>query len=411
MTRSAGLLGAAGAGALIEAQTSSGESGPGSPAQQRDAVQRAELASRVPFDGPHQAGILTPAPAQATFAALDSLAPDVLALRESLQALTQRARQLTTGGKIGLLEVDDPPPDSGVLGPYNSPDNLTVTVAFGASLFDHRYGLGRRRPQSLVTMPTFSLDELDPAQTHGDILLQINANQRDTVVHTLRELLRTVRGTLQLRWTIDGFSGAARGPTDRSHPRNLFAFRDGTANPSVADPALMKQLVWAGPGEPAWASGGSYQIVRIIRMHIEFWDRVGLSEQERMIGRTRTTGAPLGGTDEFEDPRYDLDPKGKRIPFDAHIRLANPRTEATAGQRFLRRGFNYHRGFDKAGQLDQGLIFVAFNQDPARQFAAVQRRLASEPMTDYISHVGGGYFFAPPGSRNAADWVGSGLFA
>jgi len=130
-----------------------------------------------------------------------------------------------------------------------------------------------------------------------------------------------------------------------------------------------------------------------------------------MIGRERSSGAPLGGTDEFEDPRYDLDPEGKRIPLSAHIRAANPRTPQTADQRILRRGFNYTRGFDAAGALDQGLVFVAFNQSPKRQFATIQRRLISEPMIDYITPVGGGYFFAPPGVSESAGWVGSGLFA
>jgi len=229
-------------------------------------------------------------------------------------------------------------------------------------------------------------------------------------VHTLRELVRAVRGSLQLRWTIDGFSGAARGPSPVNHPRNLFAFRDGTANPPTDDAALMNQLVWASGYEPTWAAGGTYQVVRIIRMHIEFWDRVGLNEQENMIGRARDTGAPLGGDDEFEDPRFDLDPDGNRIKLDAHIRLANPRTPATATQRLLRRGFNYHRGYDAAGQLDQGLVFVAFNQSPARQFATIQNRLLGEPMIDYITPVGGGYFFAPPASQGEGDWVGSGMF-
>jgi deferrochelatase/peroxidase EfeB len=134
-------------------------------------------------------------------------------------------------------------------------------------------------------------------------------------------------------------------------------------------------------------------------------------EQETMIGRDRVSGAPLGGTDEFEDPRLDLDPHGKRIPLTAHIRLANPRTPATADQRILRRGYNYHRGVDEADDLDQGLIFVAFNQDIERQFAAIQHRLETEPMIDYITPVGGGYFFAPRAARGLGDWVGSGLSA
>jgi deferrochelatase/peroxidase EfeB len=416
LTRSAALLGAGsvgGVGAIARASAEAGGTATSATpsAAQEWSVAQAQLAAHEPFDGPHQAGILTPAPAQATLVALDSIAPDRSTLREALRVLSQRARELTVGGPFPLLEVDAPPADSGILGPVNAPDVLTVTIAFGASLFDGRYGLGAQRPRELVTMPTFPVDDLDPAQSHGDVLLQICAHQRDTVVHTLRELLRTVRGSLQLRWSIDGFSGAARGPSPHNSPRNLFAFRDGTANPPTNYAALMDELVWVGRGEPAWAAGGTYQVARIIRQHIEFWDRVGLNEQENMIGRVRSSGAPLGGTNEFEDPRYDLDPDGKRIPLTAHIRLANPRTPPTANQRILRRGFNYSRGLDSAGQLDQGLMFVAFNQSPTRQFATIQQRLLAEPMIDYITPVGGGYFFAPPGARGDEDWVGSGLFA
>jgi deferrochelatase/peroxidase EfeB len=339
------------------------------------------------------------------------VAPNASALAGALQSLSYRARVISRGGASSPLGPDEPTIDSGVLGDDIRPDGLTVTVSFGDALFDRRYGLANRRPKHLTPMPRFAVDQdLDPRRTGGDVLLQICANQPDTVTHALRELMRVVHGTLELRWVSHGFQGAQRGPSKRSAARNLFAFRDGTANPDVTDSGLMDQLVWARAGEPSWAVGGTYQVVRTIRMQVEFWDRVGLREQENMIGRHRASGAPLGGTDEFQDPRLELDPKGERIPLDSHIRLANPRTNATADQRFVRRGYNYDQGFDQAGALDQGLIFVAYNQDPERQFATVQRRLDGEPMTDYIRPVGGGYFFAPPGTGGPRGWIGAGLF-
>jgi deferrochelatase/peroxidase EfeB len=418
LTRGAAVLGAAGLGGALAADKGAANADASSAAgQSADTAAlayratQAELDSLIPFDGPHQAGILEKRQAQSTFVALDSFAPDAATLAEALGALSHRARDLTVGGAIPVLELDAPPADSGILGPVNAPDDLTVTIAFGASLFDGRYGLRDRRPSELITMPTFPIDELDPAQSHGDVLLQICANERDTVIHTVRELLRIVRGALQIRWMVDGFQGASRGPTPKNNSRNLFAFRDGTSNPDVDDPEQMRRLTWVGAGNPAWAVGGTYMIVRIIRQHVEFWDRVGLNEQQQMVGRYRSSGAPLGGTSEFENPDYPSDPHGERIPLTAHIRLANPRTSATAEQRMLRRSYNYSRGYDEAGQLDQGLVFVAFNQSPRRQFVPIQTRLLNEPMIDYITPVGGGYFFAPQGARSQADWIGSELLS
>jgi deferrochelatase/peroxidase EfeB len=353
----------------------------------------APASPRIAFDGPHQAGVITPGHGEATFAALDCIAPDRAALRRGLEALSSRARELTQGSRVLALEYDEPPSDSGTLGPVIAPDALTATIGFGASLYE-RYGLAK--PDGLTRMPAFADDTLDPAGCHGDLMLQLCADHRDTVVHALRELMRPVRDVFALRWAIDGFQSVPRG-TSR---RNLFGFPDGTANPPVTDAAKLRRLVWT-------PEGGTFQVVRVIRMHVEFWDRVGLREQEQMIGRKRDTGAPLGGAREHQDPRFDEDPEGERIPLDAHIRMANPRTPATEEQRILRRGFNYHRGFDAAGQLDQGLVFVAFNQDIARQFATIQQRLAGEPMTDYVTPVGGGYFYVPPGARGPGDFVGS----
>jgi deferrochelatase/peroxidase EfeB len=415
--RSAAALGAGavglGVGVGVGATVASGSTPRPSAAEAASRTLSDELASRGGFDGYHQAGILTPRQANAAFVALDAIAPRRSELIEGLKELSYRAAALTQGGAVAEIEIDDPPPDSGLLGGYNAPDALTVTVAFGTTLFDHRYGLAAKRPPQLVAMPAFEKDGLEPDRCHGDVLLSICADHRDTVVHTMRELLRTTAGVLTPRWRIDGFQSTKRGPTPRSSTRNLFGFRDGTANPDPTDAKLMDQLVWVKPGagEPAWTAGGTFQVVRTIRMHVEFWDRVGMFEQTNMIGRDRVTGAPLGGSKEFENPRYDLDPQGKRIPLSAHIRLANPRTPATENQRILRRPYNYDRGLDEAGNLDQGLLFVAFNQDISRQFETVQKRLEEEEMADYITPVGGGYYFVPRAARGEGDFVGSGMFA
>jgi deferrochelatase/peroxidase EfeB len=405
-------LGAGGAGAAVAlGRSGAAHASAQSPdlATESLRVDQRELMVRYPFDGEHQAGILTPRQPQAAVLSLDSIAQTPTQLFLGLQDLSARIRQLTQGTQVGVEEIDDPPPDSGILGSYDAPDSLTVTLAFGATLFDHRYGLASKKPRHLTAMPAFALDRLDPNRTGGDLLVQICAGQRDTVVHTVRELMRVMAGTFTARWSLDGFQAAQRNANPHASTRNLFAFRDGTANPDVTDQALMRQLVWADANEPPTAAGGTYVVVRAIRQHVEFWDRVGMLEQEQMIGRYRVSGAPLGGTTEYENPDYPSDPKGKRIPLNAHIRLANPRSPQTADQRILRRPYNYNRGFDEAGDQDQGMLFVAYNQDPERQFATIQRRLETEPMSDYITPVGGGYFFAPRGASGPGDWVGSPL--
>ena len=229
-------------------------------------------------------------------------------------------------------------------------------------------------------------------------------------MHTVRELLRTVRGTFQQRWAIDGFSGASRTDAGKQLSQPVRVSRRHR-QPPTSDESLMNELVWVGGDEPAWAVGGS---VPGRADHPHARRVLGPGGPQRAAEHDRSHarhGSAAGGDERVRGPRYDLDPHGKRIPLDAHIRLANPRTAATAGQRILRRGFNYDRGFDSAGQLDQGLVFVAYNQSPSGQFVPIQERLNSEPMTDYITPVGGGSFFVPPGAQGDTGFVGDGLFA
>jgi deferrochelatase/peroxidase EfeB len=259
-------------------------------------------------------------------------------------------------------------------------------------------------------MPFLANDRLDPDRSHGDLLVSVEAGHPDTVQFALRQLMRRTRRHLVLKWMVDGYARGASG-SDGSTQRNLMGFKDGTANLDASSDALMDRYVWVGPddGEPAWAVGGSYQAVRVIRMLVEFWDRTRLSEQEAIIGRHKLTGAPLGRRAEGDEPDFAGDPQGLRTPLDSHIRLANPRTSDSDSSLILRRGFSYTRGFDGAGQLDQGLAFVSYQRSLDKGFLAVQRRLTGEPLEEYTVPEGGGFFFALPGVPDDRGFLGEAL--
>lgn len=292
------------------------------------------------------------------------------------------AFDVTARDRAGLADV---------LGALSSPvAGAVVTIAVGASLFDGRFGL--ERPRRLTPMPSFRSDVLDPAWCHGDLLIQVSADTQEPVDAAVA---RRIPGLIP-RWRMAGF-----------HPdgtRNLFGFREGTGNPDASDASLMDRHVWVQPGddEPAWCVGGSYQVVRLIRLAMPSWDAEPLEVQERVFGRTKDTGAPLGQAAEHADPGYPSDPGGRRIALNAHIRRANPRTPESEAHKILRRGHSY-----RLSPSDCGQIFVCYQRDVELGFATIQRRLAGEALEKYLLPFGGGYYFVLPGSDG--DYVGKQL--
>jgi len=366
-----------------------------------------------PFYGAHQAGIVTPQQASMMLVAFDVLASDKAELERLFRLLTDRFAFLTQGGPApAVTNPQLPPMDSGILGADIAPDNLTMTLSVGTSLFDERFGLSKHKPAQLQTMTRFPNDSLDAEQCHGDLLLQICANTQDTVIHALRDIIKRTPDLLAVRWRRDGFIAdhAARS-NGKETPINLLGFKDGTANPDTHNPALMDQLLWVTheQQEPAWTHGGSYQAVRIIRFHVEMWDRTPLGEQQTIFGREKLSGAPLGMKNEHDVPDYSKDPDGDLIALDAHIRLANPRTPETDSSLMLRRGYSYSSGITGSGQLDMGLLFVCYQHDLTKGFITVQQRLNGEALEEYIRPIGGGYFFALPGVADKNHYLGQPL--
>ncbi|ELN2738508.1 iron uptake transporter deferrochelatase/peroxidase subunit [Pluralibacter gergoviae] len=368
---------------------------------------------KQPFHGLHQAGVLTPQQAAMMIVAFDVLAADKADLERLFRLLTDRIRFLTSGGPIpDTPNPRLPPMDSGILGEFIAPDNLTVTVSLGHSLFDARFGLAAQMPKKLQRMTRFPNDALDADLCHGDLLLQICANTQDTVIHALRDIIKHSPDLLSVRWKREGFiSNHAARSRGKETPINLLGFRDGTANPDSSNAALMDKIIWVTKeqGEPAWAVGGTYQAARIIQFRVEFWDRTPLKEQQTIFGREKLSGAPLGMQHEHDVPDYIRDPDGEVIALDSHIRLANPRTPETEANLMMRRGYSYSLGVSNSGQLDMGLLFVCYQHDLEKGFLTVQKRLNGEALEEYIKPIGGGYFFVLPGVPDDKHYLGQPL--
>ncbi|WP_433228087.1 iron uptake transporter deferrochelatase/peroxidase subunit [Actinomadura formosensis] len=355
----------------------------------------------VPFRGRHQAGILTPAQACGHLAAFD-LRPG--AGRAGAAALLRRwsaAAEAMTAGR--------PPAGDDQVALDAGPSSLTVTFGFGRSFFG-RTGLEDRMPDALVEMPPFSADALDRAKSDGDLWVQIGADDPLVAVHALRMLEKGAAGTAKVRWTMNGFN-RARGATDRPRTvRNLMGQIDGTGNPRPADDGFDAKVFAADTTGPhAWMNGGSYAVVRRIRMLLDAWDQLPVHQQERVIGRRKSDGAPLsGGTETTPLNLSAAGPDGAlAIPGDAHVRVAAP--SSNGGAAMLRRGFSYHDGHRPDGAPDAGLLFIAWQADPTAGFIQVQRKLdGADGLTRYLRHESSA-IFAVPGGAPPGGYVGQPL--
>jgi deferrochelatase/peroxidase EfeB len=414
------LLGFAGAGAVLAG--TAGFGGGWAAAAEDLPPAGPESNGRYGFHGSHQAGIVTPAQDRLHLAAFDVTARSRDELVALLQDWTHAAERMVRGDGAGPLgPVSGPyvaPPDDTGEAMGLDPARLTITFGFGRSLFvdaagRDRFGLAGRLPERLIELPLFPADDLDPARSDGDLCVQACADDPQVAVHAIRNLARIAFGRAAVRWSQLGFGRTSSTSVSQQTPRNLFGFKDGTANVKAEEEAALRDFVWVAPDDDpgaAWLEGGTYLVARRISMHIEPWDRTPLQEQETIIGRSKGEGAPLSGGTEMSDPDFGAEGgAGTLIAPDAHIRLAHP--SENDGARMLRRGYNFTDGTDGLGRLDAGLIFLAYVRDPVTQYVPMQTKLSrDDPMMEYIEHTGSGLFAVPPGIAEGG-WIGETLFA
>lgn len=377
----------------------------------------------VPFRGDHQAGVTTAQQEHLHIVAFTVLTEDREELRDMLSAWTTmaermtRGEQTTEGGALTDADADindDPanllnqvPEDTGEALDLAS-GNLTVTVGFGPSLFDDRFGLKDRKPDELEPLPKFPGDQLQDALCDGDIVIQACADDPQVAVHAVRNLTRAGTGVVQVKWSQLGYGAASKTTKEEDTPRNLFGFKDGTRNITADETDDIDTMVWVP--DDGWMTGGTYMCVRRIRMLLEVWDRQILDDQQHTFARYKGSGAPIGTDDENADVPFDLylGTGGPAIPKDSHVFLAHP--DQNDGQRMLRRAYNFIEGTDSMGHLSAGLFFIAYVSAPSVNFTPIQMKLAHrDKMNEYVRYESKAVFACPPGLAEGEDW-GTALF-
>ncbi|MET8012412.1 iron uptake transporter deferrochelatase/peroxidase subunit [Streptomyces sp. NPDC005271] len=396
-----GSAGAAGAAGLVAGGAAGAYAAEAARGQPKPLT--AVGATAVPFHGKRQAGITTPLQAHGHLVAFD-LAPgaDRKAAAALLRRWSRTAEQLMAG--------EAPPDDTGIALDAG-PSSLTVTFGFGRTFFG-KAGLKDQLPDALAPLPDFASDALDAKRSNGDLWIQIGADDGLVAFHALRALQRETGGTARLRWQMNGFN---RTPGATGRPmttRNLMGQVDGTNNPKPADEDFERRIFVPdrpGAGRPAWMAGGSYAVVRRIRMLLDSWDHLSLERQEKVIGRRKSDGAPLSGGTETTPVRLDKLNKDGALAIGgaAHVRVAAP--ASNQGAAMLRRPFSYHDGFRDDGAPDAGLLFIAWQADPMKGFVPVQRKLdLGDDLSRFLRHEASA-LFAVPGGCAPGEYVGQAL--
>ncbi|MFF3390712.1 iron uptake transporter deferrochelatase/peroxidase subunit [Streptomyces sp. NPDC002669] len=365
--------------------------------------------TEVMFHGKHQPGITTPLQARGHLVAFD-LVPG--AGRKEAIALMRRwsdtARRLMAGEPSGGA-AEGATHDTGIALDAG-PSSLTVTFGFGRTFFE-RTDLADRRPPGLDPLPPFSSDHIDARRSEGDLWVQIGADDALVAFHALRAVQKEAAPAARVRWQMNGFNRAPGATARPMTARNLMGQIDGTGNPKPTESDFDRRVfVPGGTGAKyEWLAGGSYAVVRRIRMLLDDWEKLPVQRQEQVIGRRKKDGAPLsGGT---ETTPMDLDragPDGKLlIPDNAHARISSP--EKNSGAAMLRRPFSYHDGISSDGVPDAGLLFICWQADPLRGFVPVQRKLdRGDALSPFIRHEASG-LFAVPGGAADGEYVGQRL--
>jgi dye decolorizing peroxidase len=327
-------------------------------------------------------------------------------LRRTVTA-TDTAGPPAGAGRHGSWFVLDVTDD--VAARLRTPDDLTATatdiadrVAAGRDVTATLVGFGPRLVAAVdptlpgaEALPAFASDHAIARERRGgDLAVLVESSLPVALDTTAVPDLLGLAGA-SVRWRVDGRRGGARA-------RNAFGFHDEVEVPGTDD-ELREHVLVGDPRVP----GATLCVLRLLELDVAGFGALGVEEQEAVIGRRRSDGAPLsGGT--IEDP-VDLQARGAdgsyAIPERAHVRAAHPLY--TGSSLMLRRSYDVADDDASAGDGPAAapqMLFTSYQRELAT-FVATQRRLdETDDLMRFVTPIGSASFLVVPAAgRSVAD--------
>lgn len=237
---------------------------------------------------------------------------------------------------------------------------LTLSIAFTKAFWSK---LNADMPAELIDFPELGEGEVVAPSSDVDVLIHCHSNRHDLHFYLLRKFFAQVSENVSVVDETYGYRYL--------DSRDMTDFVDGTENPKEAQ---REEVAIIPEGEFA---GGSYVMVQRFIHNLPSWNRLNVSAQEKVIGRTKPDSI------ELDD-----------VPAASHVGRVDIKEEGK-GLKIVRHSLPY-------GSVsgEHGLLFIAYC-NTLHNFKAMLESMygVTDGKTDqllrFTKAVTGAYFFAP----------------
>ncbi|MDR9826008.1 Dyp-type peroxidase [Vibrio sp. FNV 38] len=238
--------------------------------------------------------------------------------------------------------------------------NLVLSISFSHQFWTK---LDHTMPDELVAFKPLGEGNVTAPASDVDVLIHCHSQRPDLHFYVLRKFISSVETSVDIVDETNGFRYL--------DSRDMTDFVDGTENP---DGEQRRDVAIIPEGEFA---GGSYVMVQRFIHNLPAWNRLNISAQEKVVGRTKPDSI------ELDD-----------VPAQSHVGRVDIKEEGK-GLKIVRHSLPY-------GTVsgDHGLLFIAYcktihNFDAMLESMYGETDGKTDQLLRFTHAVTGAYFFAP----------------